>query len=170
MRGVAVVVNRRETVFFRAHNEACRCSCATGATRSTNSMHMNLGICAEFEIDHEVEFVNVEAASGYICRHKYRRALVRKLNQRAVALILFHVAVQRRGMEFFFPEIVFKLLALMFLVAEDERRLGLMQGEKAEDHLQPIYAIDFVKTLLYLRIGGIGFDTYVYRVSLEICT
>ena len=73
-------------------------------------------------------------------------------------------------MEFFFPEIVFKLLALMFLVAEDERRLGLMQGEEAEDHLQSIYAIDFVKTLLYLRIGGIEFDTYIYRVSLEICT
>ena len=131
---------------------------------------MNFGICAEFEIDHEVEFVDVEAASGDICRHKYRSALVRKLNQSAVALILFHVAVQCRSMQFFFPEIVFKLLALMLLVAEDERRLGLVQGEEAEDHLQSIYSIDFVKTLLYLRIGDIGFDTYVYRVSLEICT
>ena len=72
---------------------------APGAARAADPVHVGLGVVGDVVVDHVADAVHVESPGGHVGGHEDVQVAVLQAGDRALALGLHHVAIERGGGE-----------------------------------------------------------------------
>ena len=125
-------------------------------------MHIGLGLLGQVVVDHEVEAFDIESACGHVGRDEYRELAGLEPVDDLQALGLGKIAHDELAVDAVDPEPSRDLLGHVFLIAENERALGLFPFEDAEEEAELLVVAHVVK-FLGDEIDGhvLGLDHYL---------
>ena len=153
-RGFHHFLDESDTTVAEPGGEGDRGAGTSRTTRTTDSVHIILGIVRDVVVEHDIDIVDINATSGHVGRDQKIEVATTELAHHGVALALLHVAMQHVAIIAACAKVLNQGIGLHFRVGEDESELEIFHIHDAADRFGTHRIAHFHDELLNVRRRG----------------
>ena len=135
------------------------------AAGAADAVHVVLRLVGEVEVDHVLQALHVDAASGHVRRHDDLDLAVAERVEHLEALVLVHVAGEHLDVDAAYLERLVDVLGRALAVAEHDRARVRMERDVVVEDGELVLRLDDVDDLLH-GVGGVRLGLHLGLVGL----
>ena len=159
-------LDRAQHAALARGHEQDRLAAAPGPAGAADPVHVALGVVGNVVVEHVADALHVQPARGHVGGHQHIQLAVLELGDGAFALLLLHVAVDRRSGHPARLQLAGQLLGGGLGAGEHDHRVERLGFENAGQRIELVQATDEPVALADVgRRGGPGGDVDLGRIT-----